>query len=81
MFEYDLQLRKLDVDQGDRITRALDLDGDPEVLDQRLLALLKAGVIYTGGDLSELDQYALHVFEHGKPWVVRVFAAAPEVTP
>lgn len=80
MFEYDLQLRRRDVDQGDRITRALDLDSDPEALDQRLLGLLKAGVIYTGGDLADLDQYTLPVFEHGKPWEVRVFAAAPEVT-
>jgi len=73
MGAYDIQLRHHERDEGDTITRTLDLDGHD--VDATLLALLKASIERVRGDTRYIAEYDLEIREYGSRYVERRFAA------
>ncbi len=79
---YDFALHRDNrrVDKVAVFTRAADLDDEKYTndTDGLLLKWLQAAMVRAGAKPDELAAYELHVTEHGKNRVVRVFAAHPD---
>jgi hypothetical protein len=75
MDAYDLRLRHHGSDDGDAITRSLDLNTAD--VDVTLLALLKGAIERSGGDVRDIAEYDLEIREHGSRYAERYFAAHP----